>query len=103
MNPLGFQTTNHILLPHQFNAGNFCFWHNTGLNISKHPPTLIMKSREIRNEKLTRLTPPSHRQLPRVLITCFDKILITVSRLTKNNGRVIRPLQYLTYVVITCS
>lgn len=36
-----------------------------------------------------------------VLITSFDKILITVSILTKENGRVIRPLQDLTNAMIT--
>ncbi|GJK86060.1 hypothetical protein AF41_03949 [Citrobacter sp. MGH 55] len=38
-----------------------------------------------------------------VLITSFDKILITVSRLTKNNGSVTLPLIDLTIIAITYS
>lgn len=38
-----------------------------------------------------------------VLITSFDKILITVSSLTKNNGSVTLPLIDLTIIAITYS
>lgn len=45
---------------------------------------------------------PTYPNYHGVLITCFDKILITVSSLTKNNGSVTLPLMNLTNYRITC-